>query len=894
MKFTWYRGWAVSGALALMGLGMSGCGGSSSASGTTDTIVATWSVTGTATVVVGGSKSFTLSFNSSDAKQITNLTVTSGLSSMPAGWSGPSSFSCSQVSTGSGCLLTLTYAPTASANGTLTISYSYVNDAGSAANGTATIPYATTTDDSVDATVAPTGQINTTVGASQAVNVSFVTDDGKQATALTLTSSLSSLPAGWSSTASSFSCATISTGSGCLLPLSYAPTAAASGSVTLNYSYTDNAGNAKTGTLSIPYQSTASTPAGNDIVATASPTGQIAGITGGSQVVTVTFTTDDQNTATALSLTTNLSGLPSGWSAAGSSFSCASVSTGSGCQLSLTYAPSAVATGTLSLAFAYTDSAGTAKTGTLNIGYTATANNNVVGTAAPTGQINAIIGAGSQAVTVTFTTDSGTATALSLITALNSLPSGWSSTATGLTCATVTSSGNSCQLPLSYAPGAVGNGTLTLNYGYTDNAGVGATGTVSIQYAATANDNVGGAVSPSGTISTAVGSSQAVTVTFTTDDSNIATSLAIANAGTGGLGSLPSGWTVAGGASSFACSSVSTGTTCQLGLTYAPSAATGATALSLDYTYINNAGINSSGTVSIPYAATVQQHAYVVDYSTGVWVCTLDSSGALSACASTGSGFNQPISIAFSSDGTTAYVGNFYNSISICAVTAGTGALTCSSSIQSGPTSSVYLVPSELTVDGSYLYVYNANTYNTTSSCQIVSGDSLSACVDANSSFDGANYAGFTVGGGYAYIDRLNGIWQCSVVGDGTINSCAGPSTLSNVSNYGALSIFGGYLFNIDANGVVDSCAIGNNGAVSTCTSSTLASASFPEYASVGGIAVQGSNAYAVEQWSNSNTNSSAGTGVYLCSVSAGVVSGCTLQNPTGANFTQPEAIVIE
>jgi len=47
------------------------------------------------------------------------------------------------------------------------------------------------------------------------------------------------------------------------------------------------------------------------------------------------------------------------------------VGTGSGCQLSLTYAPVAPGSGTLSLPYAYNDNSGTAKTGSVSIVYTA-------------------------------------------------------------------------------------------------------------------------------------------------------------------------------------------------------------------------------------------------------------------------------------------------------------------------------------------------------------------------------------------------------------------------------------------------------------------------------------------------------------------------------------------
>jgi len=63
---------------------------------------------------------------------------------------------------------------------------------------------------------------------------------------------LSSLPAGWSAGAT-FTCAQVSTGTTCQLPLTFAPTAAASGTLVLAYAYNDNAGTAKTGTINVPY-----------------------------------------------------------------------------------------------------------------------------------------------------------------------------------------------------------------------------------------------------------------------------------------------------------------------------------------------------------------------------------------------------------------------------------------------------------------------------------------------------------------------------------------------------------------------------------------------------------------------------------------------------------------
>jgi hypothetical protein len=72
---------------------------------------------------------------------------------------------------------------------------------------------------------------------------------------MTITSGLSSLPAGWSASSTTFSCLTVSDGTPCQLPLTYAPTAVSGGvqTLTLGFSYVNDAGVAGTGTVSIMY-----------------------------------------------------------------------------------------------------------------------------------------------------------------------------------------------------------------------------------------------------------------------------------------------------------------------------------------------------------------------------------------------------------------------------------------------------------------------------------------------------------------------------------------------------------------------------------------------------------------------------------------------------------------
>jgi hypothetical protein len=561
--------------------------------GTKDLVVATSSVAGGVSVAVGTAQTISITFTSSDGNVITGFGVT-GSAALPAGWSGPSSFTCASVTAGSGCVLNLTYAPTAVASGTLSVDYVFVDNATvPSTGGSLTIAYAATATNNVDAAATPTGQINAVVGAgNQSVSVNFTSDDGNAATNLVLTSDLTALPAGWSSTAASFSCGIVSTGSGCLLPLTFAPTAAARGTITLDYGYTDDSGAARTGALNIPY----STSPRNTVVAAASPAGQINAIekTGG-QGVTVSFTTDDGKPATGLFVTSDLAALPPGWSSGTTDLTCGSVSTGNGCQLHLTYAPTALTSGTLILTYAYTDGGGAAGTGTLDVAYAATTDDNAVATASPSGQINAVVGSGAQAVSVTFTTDDARpATALQLTSNLSALPAGWSSAASSFSCSGF-GSGSACQLSLMYTPTAAAAGTLALNYAYNNNAGKAKTGTINIAYRATTNDNIVGTPNPI-SLAVAAGTSTTVTVAFTTDDGNPASALSV----TSDLTALPSGWT--GGSTTFACAAVSTGNGCVLSLTYAPATADSGT-LSLSYSYNDDSGTAKTGSVSIPYSA---------------------------------------------------------------------------------------------------------------------------------------------------------------------------------------------------------------------------------------------------------------------------------------------------
>jgi hypothetical protein len=669
--------------------------------------------------VVGGNRqTVSITFVSSTGEAINKLSV-SGLASLPSGWTGPSSFSCSTVTTGSGCVLNLSYAPSAVGSGTVSLTYAFTNALGASMTNTVSIPYSATSNDNVVAAAAPTGQVNAIVGnGSQAVMLTFTTDDGQAASGLALTSSLTTLPAGWSSTATSFACASVSTGNGCQLALTFAPRTAGSGTSTLSYGYTDNAGEAKTGSASIAYAATTH----DNVVAAAAPTGQVNAIVGnGSQAVMLTFTTDDGQAASGLTLTSLLTALPAGWSSTATSFACASVSAGNGCQLGLSFAPLTAGSGTVTLNYGYTDNAHTPKTGSASIAYAATTDDNVAGTVSPSGQVTALAGGSGTNVNVTFATDDGNpASNLAITAGLGALPSGWSGPGS-FSCSTI-SAGTACQLALTYAPQYTGSAlTLTLNYSYTDNAGNTKTGTLNVSYLATG---------PHLYIA------------------NLVTALDECSIGTGGV------------LSTCAATPTSNGPVEPTGIAFNGntayiadfgSSAIDVCAVNADGSLANCSAYSSFPTNWTPWALTVvtagngNTYLYATDVNTlygSVQQCSLAADGSISGCV--------PDVCAYNSDG----------SISGCTAT-GSG----------------FNNPSFITINNSYVYVVDegaAEGAAEVSVCTAGGGGALTSC--ATSTLPGGTYNANSVAfyDGQAYVDDDNGnLWLCSVdSGTGALTSC--------------------------------------------------------------------------------------------------------------------------
>ena len=855
---------------------LAGCGGGSSGSGSTVTpsgggtgdynsVVITSSATGTVSVGLGGSQTVTLAFTASDGKAITALSVTSGLSDLPAGWTGPASFSCASVTTGNGCVLSLTYRPTVAGTGNLTLPIQYTTNAGSAASTAVTVSFQAEAVNHVVGTVSPAGQIDEVVGGSIPLPVTFTTDDGTPATHFQVTSSLTALPSGWSASAATLACASVSSGNGCQIVLTYAPTAGDAGTLTITFSYVNNAGATVTGAVPVNYIATSN----ETVQATASPTGIVNAFVGtGSQPVHLVFAPVGGSQATSLQVTTPLNALPAGWSAPSAGFSCATVTSGNGCDLVLTFAPQAVMSGSLSLAYQYVDNAGTSKQGTAVVRYASTAHNNVVGTVSPSGTVAGVV-AGSQAVTVTFTTDDGSAASQFAITSgLNALPAGWSATQSAVSCSSVRT-GNTCQLSLTFAPTTQVAGSLQLGYGYTDDAGTPRTGTVSIPYLTQTNDTVVATNSPAGQVTVAPGGTpQSVTVTLTTNDGAVATNLSFAQS----LASLPSGWTAS--AATPTCAQVSVGTSCQLTLTYAPTG-TDRGVLTLPYGYTNNAGIAQTGTVSVPYQTAVQ-HLYVIQPSSGIYLCSLASDGTPSGCALTG---GLPYAYRMVIVGSTAYVRNNFT-LWACAVATDGTLNGCAD------TGVAMTDPTDLTVANGYLYLSGGVLHQPQApavaqalvKCALLPDNSLGTCsnevaADPTGAWSADGSAGVwstAITGGHAYLASRTGMRMCSVDGQGDLSNCVASSWTDDMVATVAAS--GVLYFLDDSISAVIGCQAAVDGTLGPCFASSMGT--WPE-----GIVVTSTQAYVGDAYGN----------LFVCNVgwgaSAGALGPCVRNTVGQSNY---------
>ena len=577
--------------------------------------------------------------------------------------------------------------------------------------------------------------------------------------------------------------------------------------------------------------------------------------------VTVAFGVPDGASATALTVTTGLSTLPSGWSAASPTFSCANVNAQTPCDLTLTYDPSTAGTsGTLTLGFTYLDSRGRQQQGRVGISYSSAAPNSVTTSVAPTGPVQGVVGSTST-VSVTFASGDGAPDSnVALVTDQRSLPSGWSVQGSALPCAAVTGTG-ACQLQLAYAPiAAAASSTLTLAFSYMDDSGAARTGSVAIAYSAVPPAAVTAVATPVSADATFIGSTASVSVAFSVTG-GAATNLEITSA-------LPTDWTLASG--TLPCAQVGAGTTCQATFNYAPTTTTAASNFLLQYAYTDNGGHPQTGSLTIVYSANshfafisnssantvsqcevgvagqlidcTQQTSPLFHGPTGMTIssgqlyvtgnpsgtvnkCSLDSTG-LSGCTSTGNGMTGPIGLVIK--GSMAYVSDQGSgTIFQCSIDP-TGDLTGCTGL---PVSGAFI--GQVAVNGSTLYVLLA-TQAAILRCAIGASGLVSACVtDSAAVILGA----LEFNGGFAYATTANNtVLQCMVDNStgmlsGCVDSGAGPIFNGPL----AMTIFGGFAYVVNrGNNTVSQCTVGANGGLSNCADAGASGLSSPF-----GIAIQ-------------------------------------------------------
>ncbi|HSB96764.1 MAG TPA: hypothetical protein VLC91_09955, partial [Spongiibacteraceae bacterium] len=469
----------------------------------------------------------------------------------------------------------------------------------------------------------------------------------------------------------------------------------------------------------------------NNIVASAAPAGQIAGIVNSSRSVAVTFATDDGHPASGLVVTSDLAALPAGWSSnGGATFGCASVVAGNACQLSLAYAPSAIGGGTLALDYSYLDNSGVAKTGTLNIPYTATTDNNIVAIPLTATQLDVRVGEAA-VVMLRFATDDGNAVHAFTIT--SALPSGWS-VPTGLTCGGVITAG--CNTSFTYAPTNAVSGTFTVTYSYADNSGVAKTGSFDIGYRAkTVYAYVASFFGGLGYCPLGV-------------DGSLGSCIATANTVSGPSGIVFHGDKayVSDNAAVYVCNIDSDGS-------IASCAATGSA-------------------FQIPFMlASTATHLYAVNST--ITRCDFTPNGSLTNCIQlppTGLAFPAGMAIANG----TAYVSDgFSGTVATCAVDAMTGDLSNCATAANGFNS-----PLGITLAGGYAYIVDQGA-NTVSACPINSDGSLGIC---SSQSIGNSPMAIAFLGNHAYVTSANDntVVACDVdLATGVLSSCSNNSDAS-------------------------------------------------------------------------------------------------------------------
>jgi len=402
----------------------------------------------------------------------------------------------------------------------------------------------------------------------------------------------------------------------------------------------------------------------------------------------------------------------------------------------------------------------------------------------------------SKTVTLTFNSDGGSATNLQ-ITA-TTLPSGWSAN-TSFSCPSVTTSGATCQLTLTYTPTAAeAQKSFTVNYSYTDATGATKTGTITITYSAV-------------------------------DPASVTAFAYITQRGA-----------AANGGSILKCNVQANGSLADCADSGAGAALPGPVSLALSgkSIYFVNEPVGAiPGSVPSAYS---------------VWQCSVDATtGALSGCAASGASETDGLSDFIVNNSNAYSLKRFGNQILKCTVDAATGAVAPDCAGQD--TATGLSEPVNFVISGDKLYVANSDHSNSSVSICTVDATTgaVSSCGDANASaYDftptvdidgvptkvGVGPTGIAISNSTAYIvSSVNGnVVRCTIdATTGKFSACENNALISGATiSPNRIAVQGNYAYitstsSTAANNSIIECSIGSGGVLENCAAASVAPASF-------------------------------------------------------------------
>jgi hypothetical protein len=423
--------------------------------------------------------------------------------------------------------------------------------------------------------------------------------------------------------------------------------------------------------------------AANSVIASVREAGEVVAYVGRSKTIALEFATSDGAPAKVLKLQPPTA---PGWQSDDGNLGCDSVALAGSCTLKLRYAPATRSvSATLQLSYSYTDSAGSAKSDSLAVNYSAPAANAAQVTLEPEGPVRAVVGKASR-LTLAFATNDGSP-AGNLQLAADTLPPGWSSEAAPFACPRF-GGGTACRLQLAYLPAAATpQSSFRLAYRYTDSAGAPQMAAVAISYSALAPNTVAAAIEPAGEVVAAPMASREVTLVFLPCDGYAASALKL------GAASLPDGWSIK--SSTLPCDTVRADGNCRLVLTFKPRSSQPQQQFELGYDYLDASGQAQSGKAGIAYSSRLYR-AYVADLSDGastpgggVRQCELSADGALASCMKADATWPQLGTNRVVPSGSRAYVATNQaltwktRALSVCGIGIDGGLLDCSDALAS-------------------------------------------------------------------------------------------------------------------------------------------------------------------------------------------------------------------